>query len=169
MRCFLGVKHLEGLAGVSRAEALPSLDMAVVVCKSPEDEDDVLDALQKQDGVELAVPDTWVQLDTSGAMCSANPKCKALGLTDGSCCPSSDGLWLECCDLPEDKPAEEHGFSTISLQSWHGGYIAAMRWGAVGHFPHMYHAETRFFVVPHADGHLNKEYRGLLLKNRYGL
>eukprot|EP00438_Fugacium_kawagutii_P004581 Skav230706 [mRNA] locus=scaffold1495:456501:460644:- [translate_table: standard] len=40
------VKRLEALHGISRAEALPSLDMAVVVCKADEDEDDVLEAGQ---------------------------------------------------------------------------------------------------------------------------
>lgn len=147
------VKHLENLRGVSKAEALPSLDMAVVVCKSPEDEDEVLEALQSEDGVELAVPDTWVELDQS-KMCSSHPKCKALGLTH-ACCPASDGAWLECCDPPEDKHTEEHGFSTISLQSWHGGYISAFRWGSVGHSPDLWRGETRFYVVPHSDGYVS--------------
>eukprot|EP00913_Durusdinium_trenchii_P031145 g29163.t1 len=78
-------------------------------------------------------------------MCSSHPKCKALGLTH-ACCPASDGAWLECCDPPEDKHTEEHGFSTISLQSWHGGYISAFRWGSVGHSPDLWRGETRFYV-----------------------
>lgn len=166
------VKRLESLPGISRAEALPSLDMAVVVCKTPEDEDDVLEALQTQQGVEVAVPDTWVQLDDlpkpprgptpqSTEMCDANPRCKAWGLQD-ACCPTRDGLWMECCDdRPPPIDKERHGFSTISLLSWHGGYLAAMRWGAVGFYPSMEHQDTRFFVVPHVDGYVS-------LKNQHG-
>ena len=85
---------------------------------------------------------------------------QAWGLTD-ACCPTRDGVWMdtlqqalsifaplfsqpsrqktsaqECCD---DRPAfvdkERHGYSTISLLSWHGGYLAAKSWGLVGFSP----------------------------------
>lgn len=67
---------------------------------------------------------------------------------DDACCPSLDGVWMECCDR---LPVPEHGLTTISLKAWHGGYVAAERWGAVRVRPQEL-TETRFFVVPHADG-----------------
>lgn len=164
------VKHLEHLSGVRRAEVLPSLDMAVVACDADSQEDDMLEILQAQDGVEVAVPDTWLQLDEEHVekrperLGSANPQCSAIGLR-GLCCPTPDGLHLGCCDdnrgaapLPRHR---EHGLSTISLQSWHGGFMAGMPWGAVGFYPNKLHPDTHFFVVAHDDGYNS-------LKTQYG-
>jgi len=172
----LRVKHLETLPGVSRAEALPSLDMAVVVCKTPADEDDVLEALEGQHGVDLAVPDTWVSLDQlpfateqqpppplaalATEQCEAHPRCKAWGLRD-ACCPTKDGVWMECCDDQPPRDKERHGWSTISLLSWHGGYVAAFPHGFVRFRQTSEAKETRLFVVPHVDGYVS-------LKTQYG-
>jgi hypothetical protein len=38
-----------------------------------------------------------------GAQCSSNPVCKALGLTEGVCCPSASG-YLDCCN----RKCEQH-------------------------------------------------------------
>ena len=35
--------------------------LVLEVCKSPDLEDEVLEALEAQQGVEQAVPDTWIQ------------------------------------------------------------------------------------------------------------
>ena len=119
----------------------------------------MMEILQAQDGVEVAVPDTWLHLDVEEKrperLCSANPQCSAMGLR-GLCCPTPDGLRLGCCEDRDAAPLprhREHGLSTISLQSWHGGFMAAMRWGGVGFYPDKIHADTHFFVVPHEDGY----------------
>eukprot|EP00441_Pelagodinium_beii_P019083 CAMPEP_0197660714 /NCGR_PEP_ID=MMETSP1338-20131121/51017_1 /TAXON_ID=43686 ORGANISM="Pelagodinium beii, Strain RCC1491" /NCGR_SAMPLE_ID=MMETSP1338 /ASSEMBLY_ACC=CAM_ASM_000754 /LENGTH=1485 /DNA_ID=CAMNT_0043238131 /DNA_START=61 /DNA_END=4518 /DNA_ORIENTATION=+ len=176
------VKNLETIPGVRRAKALPRLDMAVITCDSEEGEETLLDILDTHDDVELAVPDTWVSADdfkhveadsagSSQSACEAHPSCKGMGL-NGSCCPSEDGIRLACCEEPaepEDSTGPKlrphpHGYTTVSLQSYHGGFVRAYPAGFVGFHDDKEHPHARFFIVPHADGHVSfKTMNGLYL------
>ena len=111
------VARLENIPGIRRADALRRLDMAVVVCEAGADEDSVLQAIDADKDVELAVPDSWVYAFGADAqMCSANPGCRALNL-QGSCCPASDGARMACCFAKPQKRSTPQSESTISLQS----------------------------------------------------
>ena len=112
------VARLENIPGIRRADALRRLDMAVVVCEPGADEDAVLQALDAEKDVELAVPDSWVYAfgASDAQMCSANPGCRALNL-QGSCCPAPDGARMACCFAKPQKKSTRQSESTISLQS----------------------------------------------------
>ena len=112
------VARLENIPGIRRADALKRLDMAVVVCEAGVDEDAVLEAIDAEKDVELAVPDSWVYAfgASDAQMCSANPGCRALNL-QGSCCPAADGARMACCFAKPQKKSTPQSESTISLQS----------------------------------------------------
>jgi len=167
------VQRLEAIPGVSKAKALPRLDMAIVTCSSEEGEESLLDVLDAHDDIELAVPDTWVSADdfktsppqtsaAGSARCEEHPSCKGLGLT-GFCCPTDDHIRLTCCD-PELEPADpstptldshEHGETTVALQSFHGGFVRSYPAGFVGLHDDKEHPHTQLYIVPHADGHVS--------------
>jgi len=170
------VKRLETIPGVTRAEALHGLHMAVVACESQEGEHALMDVLNGHKDVEMAVPDTWMRSfgdlakeDAESSLCLAHPSCKALGLA-GECCPTADGVRLGCCSQPPSKPAKgdklhvrEHGLSTIVLHSFHGHYVRAHSNGRVALQSNetIPHEDTKFFVVSHPDGTVS-------LKTRHG-
>jgi len=153
------VKHLEAIQGVVRAEALPHLDMAVVICGSETGKDSLLELLDEQEDVELAIPDTWVQADVASGSCSAHPRCAALGL-HGQCCPTSDRVFLSCCEPPKSPTSGESDSdqviedskTIISLETAHGSFLHAHSNGKVGTHDSNLHVHTHFSVVPHADG-----------------
>ena len=112
------VARLENIPGIRRADALRRLDMAVVVCEAGADEDAVLQAIDAEKDVELAVPDSWVYAfgASDAQMCSNNPGCRALNL-QGSCCPAPDGARMACCFAKPQKKSTIQTESSISLQS----------------------------------------------------
>lgn len=168
------VKRLEGIQGVVKAEALPHLDMAVVICGSETGEDSLLEVLDEQDDVELAIPDTWVQADAASGnsdLCSEHPRCARLGL-HGQCCPTSDQVFLSCCEAPKsptsgesdsDRDAE-HSKTIVSLETVDGSFLHAHSNGKVGTHHSKLHVHAHFSVVSHADGTISlKSHHGTYL------
>ena len=43
---------------------------------------------------------TSSSLEITMSLCLANERCAAIGLTQGSCCPTSAGFMLNCCEVP---------------------------------------------------------------------
>eukprot|EP00930_Biecheleria_cincta_P046662 TRINITY_DN32208_c0_g1_i1.p1 TRINITY_DN32208_c0_g1~~TRINITY_DN32208_c0_g1_i1.p1 ORF type:complete len:1445 (-),score=305.46 TRINITY_DN32208_c0_g1_i1:177-4511(-) len=166
------VKHLEAIQGVVRAEALPHLDMAVVICDSEMGKDSLLEVLDGQEDVELAIPDTWVQADVASGNCSAHSKCAALGL-HGQCCPTSDRVFLSCCDTPKSPTSHESDSgqvmersktTIISLETIHGSFLHAHSNGKVGMHYSKLNVHTHFNVVSHTDGTISlKSHHGAYL------
>jgi len=137
------VENLKQQPGILQAQSLPRLGMAVVGLDSQEASEQLIEDLQNDAFVELAVLDTWVKAFDFGAAglgetnalqrmlrqagpipseCSAHPACRLRGLT-GACCPVSDGTMLSCCSAS--------GPDLVTLKTYFGTYLSEEENGTI--------------------------------------
>jgi len=171
------VERLQAQPNVIRAQPLPQLGMAVVSLDSADAGEQLVETLQRDASVELAVPDTWVSaFDLFGAkdqgfsgtvehhralraieqalpaQCSAHPACRMRRLV-GDCCPAGDGMILSCCS--------SRSLDLISLQTHHGTYITAGQNGTVSQIAGTPSDQEKFEIFMHGDGTIS-------LRSHYG-
>jgi len=142
--------HVRAKEGVLKAEPLPHLGMAVVSLDSAAAVERLLDELQVDPIVELAVPDTHVSafnpsaagrhagssaaaddpwhtlqaLHALPANCSSHPACRDLALV-GNCHPSINHTRPSCYT--------SRGPDLVALRTYRGTYLSAGKDGAVSH------------------------------------
>eukprot|EP00445_Apocalathium_hangoei_P007544 CAMPEP_0203844830 /NCGR_PEP_ID=MMETSP0359-20131031/3449_1 /ASSEMBLY_ACC=CAM_ASM_000338 /TAXON_ID=268821 /ORGANISM="Scrippsiella Hangoei, Strain SHTV-5" /LENGTH=1196 /DNA_ID=CAMNT_0050759865 /DNA_START=11 /DNA_END=3601 /DNA_ORIENTATION=+ len=163
-----GAEKLQARAGVVKAQTLPQVGMAVVSMVSAEAGEQLIEDLQLDAEVELAVLDTWVHafdflpastsvrtdvqealsraLRSEGkqkAQCSAHPACHMRGLV-GDCCPSVDGTMLSCCSAA--------GPDLVQLKTPHGTHLAATQAGALFQASGPLQDDGKFSVMANDDG-----------------
>jgi len=156
--------ELERRSDVLSAKAYPHVGMVIIICSSQDAEDTLVEALDQDPSVELAVPDTWVYADdwqdwrskaglSQGAdssavvpdrTCSAHAACMGLA---GDCCPTSDGMVLACCEAQQ----VQH-YNRIALRSSAGKYMVAERSGAVYANRADIDDWEKFHIITNSDG-----------------
>lgn len=167
------VQELKAIPGVLHAEALPRLSMAVVTCATRAAGEELIEGLQEDEAVELAVPDTWVRAfdppaagfegedgfdsledasafprglrsdDVLPKQCSAHPACRMRGLA-GDCCPARDGTQLSCCS--------SRGPDLVSLRTHHATYVTAAQDGSIRAAAGPPQDSGKFGISRHSDG-----------------
>mmetsp|Transcript_92448 Transcript_92448/g.198207 ORF Transcript_92448/g.198207 Transcript_92448/m.198207 type:complete len:194 (-) Transcript_92448:79-660(-) len=84
------------------------------------DSSDSADPLPETDAATDADAQAWT---SPKAQCSANAGCVQVGLTDGPCCPTADGVNLGCCSEEPGSPAlcsKNPGCAAINLTDTRG-------------------------------------------------
>jgi len=156
------VDRLAQRPGVTDAKPLHQLGMVVVRCSSEQAQEQLLEELDEDQAVGLAVPDSWLSVDEgskTGAhgptaptavdrtQCSANPACAARGLT-GACCPVPGGDILSCCSMHDEA-------TTITISTYHGTYLSAHQGALPDSASDQVNSDSKFELITNANGNVS--------------